>query len=443
MDRIHSKDTIFALATGSGRAGLAVVRISGPSALECMAALGIKAPPPRAAVLRTLKAGSTGASIDDGLVLWFPGPHSFTGEDVVELQVHGGGAVLEAIFDVLRSVSEVRPAGPGEFSRRAVLNGKMDLTAAEGLLDLIDSETKAQREQALRQLRGGLAEIYDDWRARLIHVLAHVEAGIDFADEELPVDLQQDAMAQAKLIAREIEGHLDDTGRGELVRTGFRVAIIGAPNVGKSSLVNWLAARDVAIVTDQAGTTRDVIEVRLNLGGYSVVVADTAGIRPASDVIEAEGIRRAEAWARDSDLTIRLLDVYSEISDMEVGTEAELCVVNKIDLQPSRKWADLIMPISVETGDGLDNLLSVLEGQVQSRVAALDTPAITRVRHRQALQECVAALDRAGVAVEAGLEIALVSEDLRSAGHALGRITGRVDVEMLLDVVFRDFCIGK
>jgi tRNA modification GTPase len=277
----------------------------------------------------------------------------------------------------------------------------------------------------------------------LIHVLAHVEAGIDFADEELPVDLQQDAMAQAKLIAREIEGHLDDTGRGELVRTGFRVAIIGAPNVGKSSLVNWLAARDVAIVTDQAGTTRDVIEVRLNLGGYSVVVADTAGIRPASDVIEAEGIRRAEAWARDSDLTIRLLDVYSEISDMEVGTEAELCVVNKIDLQPSRKWADLIMPISVETGDGLDNLLSVLEGQVQSRVAALDTPAITRVRHRQALQECVAALDRAGVAVEAGLEIALVSEDLRSAGHALGRITGRVDVEMLLDVVFRDFCIGK
>jgi tRNA modification GTPase len=443
MDRIHSKDTIFALATGSGRAGLAVVRISGPSALECMAALGIKAPPPRAAVLRTLKAGSTGASIDDGVVLWFPGPHSFTGEDVVELQVHGGGAVLEAIFDVLRAVSEVRPAGPGEFSRRAVLNGKMDLTAAEGLLDLIDSETKAQREQALRQLRGGLAEIYDDWRARLIHVLAHVEAGIDFADEELPVDLQQDAMAQAKLIAREIEGHLDDTGRGELVRTGFRVAIIGAPNVGKSSLVNWLAARDVAIVTDQAGTTRDVIEVRLNLGGYSVVVADTAGIRPASDVIEAEGIRRAEAWARDSDLTIRLLDVYSEISDMEVGTEAELCVVNKIDLQPSRKWADLIMPISVETGDGLDNLLSVLEGQVQSRVAALDTPAITRVRHRQALQECVAALDRAGVAVEAGLEIALVSEDLRSAGHALGRITGRVDVEMLLDVVFRDFCIGK
>lgn len=448
-----ARPTIFAPATAAGRAGVAVVRISGPQAGAALERLtGKPLPPPRRATRARLRAPRDGQVLDDGLVLWFPGPASFTGEDVAELQVHGGRAVLTAILEALGSLPGLRLAEPGEFTRRAFDHGKLDLTAAEGLADLVDAETEAQRRQALRQLEGALAALYEGWREGLLRVLAHAEAEIDFPDEGLPEGLAAAIGPEIQALAGEIDRHLDDARRGERLRDGFAIAILGPPNAGKSSLLNWLAGRDAAIVAATAGTTRDVIEVRLDLAGFPVLVADTAGLRDlaapeGADAVEQEGIRRALARAEAADLKLVVLDatagpeVAPEIAAL-IDAEA-VVVVNKTDLAPAPAGLAIggthPYPISVRAGTGLDPLLAELGKRVAAGLDPGAAPALTRARHRAALQECRESLDRA---LAAGLP-ELAAEDLRLAARALGRITGRVGVEEILDRLFAEFCIGK
>lgn len=440
-------DTIFALASGAGRAGVAVFRISGPQAGPALLRLaGKPLPRPRRATLRTLRDPG-GTEIDQAVVLWFPGPASFTGEDMAELQVHGGRAVQRALLAGLALCQGLRLAEAGEFTRRAFEHGKLDLTAAEGLADLVNAETEAQRRQALRQMAGGLGRLYDGWRQRLIAILARLEAHIDFPDEDLPGDLMGLIQSNILEIKQEIEIHLDDRRRGERLRDGISIALLGAPNVGKSSLLNILAGRDAAIVSARAGTTRDVVEVHLDLAGYPVSIADTAGLRATEDEIEGEGVRRALAQAAQSDLKILLFDA-SVLPDIDEKTAAlmdtaSILVLNKIDLGRPKPVAKLMgqatVEISATTGQGVDRLLGLLSAEVAERIEVGAAPLLTRARHRAALEECRADLGRANDA--AGIE--LRAEDLRLAVRAIGRITGRVDVEDVLDVIFREFCIGK
>ena len=426
-------DTIFALASGAGRAGVAVVRLSGVEAGPSLAALAGPLPPPRTAALRRL--GHAGREIDQALILWFPAPASFTGEDVAELHLHGGLAVREALFDALLQLG-LRPAEPGEFSRRAVENGKFDLTQAEAIADLVDAQTEEQRRQALAQYDGALAELYEGWRARLIMALGRAEAAIDFSDDGVG-EAEFDAAREAAIhLSQEIQAHLDDAGRGEALREGVRLAIIGPPNAGKSSLLNTLAKRDAAIVSDMPGTTRDVIEVHLDLGGVLVIAADTAGLRDSRDAVEAEGVRRALARAREAHLILLLLDGSVPTPQADALSnlrEPDLVVWNKADLAPHDG-----ISISLKTGEGISMLQDLLQQKVQQKFAA-GPPALTRPRHRAALTEALAALDR----VLAAAAPELLAENLRLAMRAVGRITGRVDVEEVLDFVFRDFCIGK
>lgn len=429
-------DTIFALASRPGRAGVAMVRVSGPNALLALRTIAqLSDPEPRRAVMRTLMDGQ-GAAIDDALVLWFAGPASFTGEDVCEFHVHGGRAIVEALLAALAVLPGLRPADAGEFTRRAVENGKLDLTRAEAIADLVDAETEAQRRQALRQYDGALAALYDGWRDRVLKASAWAEAAIDFAEEEIPEDVLVTARAQAADIEQEIRGHLDDSRRGELVREGVRLAIIGPPNAGKSSLLNALARRDVAIVSELPGTTRDVIEVKLDIGGYAVVASDTAGLRDTTDAIELEGVRRALASAGDADLVLLLCDGSQPVDG--VWPEHDLTVWNKSDLAwPTQPEG---LRICARSGEGVDALITALSQLVGDGLERPhEAPPITRLRHRYALQIAAACLSRAAVAMEPEL----VAEDMRLAMRALGRITGRVDIEDLLDVIFRDFCIGK
>jgi len=436
--------TIYALSTAPGRAGIAVIRVSGPEAAA--AATGLTRadlPRPRTAALRRF-LGAGGDILDRGLLLWFPAPESFTGEDVAEIQVHGGRAIVEAISAALGQMPGLRLAEPGEFTRRAVENGKFDLTAAEGLADLINAETEAQRRQGLRQYDGALAQLYEGWRARLIAQAAWIEASIDFAEEDLPDDVFVRARAAIEGIVGEIARHVDDGGRGEIIREGLRIALIGPPNAGKSSLLNALAKRDVAIVSEIPGTTRDVIEVKLDLGGYPVVVADTAGLREAGDAIEEEGVRRALARARVAELIVLVLDGQSGTRPaLAADVETRLCLTvwNKRDLAKHATLANEIN-ISAKTGEGIDTFVSALTARV-GEIADKQTeqPPLTRARHREALLEAKDALARALGAPDAQPE--LMAEDVRLALRALGRITGRVDVEELLDVIFREFCIGK
>ncbi|HEY4115934.1 MAG TPA: tRNA uridine-5-carboxymethylaminomethyl(34) synthesis GTPase MnmE [Rhizomicrobium sp.] len=433
------RDTIFALSSGHGRAGVAVVRVSGSQAAACVRALTQSdLPVARVASLRQLSDGD-GNPIDQALVLWFPAPGSFTGEDSAEFQVHGGRAIVEAVLAALARVDGCRPAEPGEFTRRAVENGKLDLTGAEALADLINAETEAQRKQALRQYGGALFELYDGWRSRLIRAAAWAEAAIDFADEDIPAEIVANALAQATEIADEISLHLNDARRGEILRGGFYLTVIGPPNSGKSSLINALAKRDVAIVSDTPGTTRDVLEVRLDLGGYPVIVADTAGLREAGDAIEAEGVRRAKARAADADAVLLLLDASGKHSQFAHNLDVEPMLIawNKCDIAlPPHGTSGL--RLSVRTGDGIDQLVHRIQALVAERLHSKEPP-VTRQRHRLHLQKAEAALRRSGVQQE----LELVAEELRVALRELGRLTGRVDVEELLDVVFRDFCIGK
>jgi tRNA modification GTPase len=433
-------DTIFALATAPGRAGVAVVRVSGPQAGAALHRLTRGEPPTeRMAVLRSLFDLSTNDRIDVALILWFGAPNSYTGENVVEFQVHGGRAVQAALISNLANIAGLRPAEPGEFTRRAVQHGRLDLTQAEAIADLVDAETEAQRRQAIGQYEGRLSVLYEDWRSRLIRAAAWIEAGIDFADEDIPVDAMQNSRDQVAVLIEEINRHLDDGRRGEILRDGFHVAVIGPPNAGKSSLVNALARAEVAIVSELPGTTRDVIEVRLDLEGYPVILADTAGLRMAEDSIEQEGVRRAHRRAEIADLRLLVLDggEGKNAAIPEGIREAEIIVWNKADLSPERLPEGLW--VSAKTGEGLGALIRLLASHAANRLSAEDSPVITRVRHRRALETAKAALL---AALETG-EPELAAEHLRIALDAIGRITGRVNLDELLDVVFRDFCIGK
>jgi tRNA modification GTPase len=448
---VIAPQTIYALSTAPGRAGVAVIRISGPQAADALTALcGADLPRARTAFLRKLR-DAEGMLLDEGMVLWFPRPHSFTGEDVVELQVHGGRAVLAALFEALARLPGLRLAEPGEFSRRAFENGKLDLTEAEGLGDLINAETEAQRKQALRQMQGALGQLYEGWRNQLTRALAHLEADIDFPDEDLPAGVAAEVMPQIARLRAEIAAHLADNRRGERLRDGLMVAILGAPNVGKSSLLNALAQREAAIVSEIPGTTRDVIEVHLDLGGYPVILADTAGLRDSADAIENEGVARALKRAEAADLKLVVLDATKKTVPKETLALIDMdaiVVANKTDAASIPAGYEIngrpVLGVSVRNGAGMSALLDALEKDVVARIGMTGSATLTRARHREALTDCVAALDRFltgngrnNPAPE------LAAEDVRLAARALGRITGRIDVEDLLDVIFRDFCIGK
>jgi tRNA modification GTPase len=442
-------DTIFALATAPGRAGVAVVRISGPGAAAALRDLAGMPPPPRHAQRARIRDPQSGELLDDGIVLYFAAPASMTGEDVAELQLHGSRAVLAAIFGALGRRRGFRLAEPGEFTKRAFLNGKLDLTAAEAIADLVEAETAAQRRQAMRQLQGEFGRRCEEWRARLIGAQARLEAEIDFPDEGVPVEQWASVRRALATLRAEIAAELDDDRRGERLRDGVAVAILGPSNAGKSSLMNALARREVAITSHLAGTTRDVIEVALDLGGYPVVLADTAGLRDSADIVEEEGVRRARARAASADLKLVVLDATrpEEVAAVRGVIDARtLVVANKIDLARggTADWADALgaepaLRCSATTGAGIAALIARLGDAVEGSLAAGAAPLVTRVRHRAALESCVAALDR----FTAAKLPELAAEDLRAAARALGRITGRVDVEDMLDALFREFCIGK
>lgn len=440
-------DTIFAMATASGRAGVAVLRLSGPLAGDIAQSLSGPLPKARVASKRTFY-DVEGQAIDQGLLLWFPAPNSFTGESVAEFHLHGGRAVTEQMLRTLSGLPGARPALAGEFTRRAFDHGKLGLTEVEGLADLVAAETQAQRRQALRQLEGALGAIYEDWRTRLLQALAILEAQIDFSDEELPEGLNEKVQGTLQGLETEISAHLADGQRGEILRRGFRIAILGAPNVGKSSLINMLAQRDVAIVTPQAGTTRDVIEVNLDLGGYLVSIADTAGLRSTEDSIEAEGIARAGKQAAEADLKLLVYDAGDwpeQCPATKIWQDASsLTLVNKIDLHPEKHFDSEkteYIPISLRSGAGVGRLLQRLQQEVAVRLGGSETPGLTRERHRRELIQCQASLMRALQAGDKAAE--LIAEDVRLAMRALGRITGRAGVEDMLDVLFGEFCIGK
>lgn len=447
-------DTIYALSSASGKAGVAVVRVSGPAAFDSCKLLinNDKLPVLRVANLVNLYDPDSGALIDKALVIAFESPGSFTGENVVEYHLHGSPAVLDSLFRVFAGLSGHRMAEPGEFTRRAFENGKMDLTEAEAIADLIDAETQAQKQQALSQMGGALSSLYQGWADRLVKILAYTEAVIDFPDEDVPDDEINKMRPQIEGLAAEIQDHLDDNRRGERLRDGIRVAVIGAPNAGKSSLVNLLAQRDVAIVSDMAGTTRDVIDVHLNIGGYPVILSDTAGLRPDQlgsgdhDRIESEGIRRAMQKAEEADIRILVFDAGQDLYDphtLNLINSDSIAVINKCDLfHVKQDWTYEIprVALSVQDGDGVDELLIALEKRISALLnVSRETPSLTRQRHRDQLTKTLGALEGS---LSASVP-ELMAEDLRLAIRALGRITGRVDVEDLLDVIFRDFCIGK
>jgi tRNA modification GTPase len=424
-------DTIFALASGSGRAAIAVMRISGSAAGAALAALcGGRVPAARLASVRRLR-DDAGGELDQAMVLWLPGPASYTGEDSAELHLHGGRAVVDGVAAALGALG-LRPAEPGEFTRRAFLNGRMDLVEAEAVHDLVAAETESQRRQALRQLDGALGALYRGWSDTLRQMLAQQEALIDFPDEDLPPEVEAAMLSALRALRGEIAAHLDDAHRGEKLREGLTFAITGAPNVGKSSLINALAERDVAIVSPTPGTTRDALETRVVLGGVPVTLVDTAGLRETSDPVEAEGVRRARTRAADADLVIEVVEVGSTASSGE-----RLIVANKADL--GLAGPDGALRISALTGDGIATLRARLAAEARALTEGEGPPPLTRARHRVALQSALERLEAAEVADLPELR----GEDLRLALGAIGRITGRVGVEDVLDTLFAQFCIGK
>jgi tRNA modification GTPase len=434
-------DTIYAPATAAGRAAIAIIRLSGPSSGPALATLAGKLPPPRVARHVRLRDPDSGEELDAALALWFPGPHSVTGEDVAELHLHGSRAVVAAVMAVLGRQG-LRLAEPGEFTRRAFLNDKLDLTQAEAVADLAAAETEAQRRQALRQLDGHLGTLYRGWSERLLRALAHLEAAIDFPDEDLPPEIEARIAAETAALAGEIARHLADGRRGERLRDGIAVAIVGPPNAGKSSLLNQLARREAAITSPIAGTTRDVIEVAIDLAGFPVVFADTAGLRDSSDPVEAEGRRRAVARAESADLRLFVFDAGCPLDARGAGQwpgPDTFLVANKIDLAARRD--DLppgALALSALTGEGIPELTAMLAARI-AETYDIAAPLLSRARHREALETAADALQRSLAADLPELR----AEDLRLAWRSLGRITGQVDVEDLLDVIFRDFCLGK
>lgn len=468
-----SRDTIFALSSGRLPAAIAVVRLSGPRAGDALKALTGKIPEPRKAALARVRDPANGEVIDEALALWFPGPKSETGEDTAELQLHGGRAVLAAVFGALGRLEGLRMAEPGEFTRRAFENGHLDLTAIEGLGDLIAAETEAQRRQAYRQLKGLLGDRAEDWRKRLIEALALVEARIDFSDEaDVPEDLIGPALKIAAELDAEIGAALADAARGERVRDGLVVVIAGPPNAGKSTLLNRIVRREAAIVSPIPGTTRDVIEAHLDLGGYPVTVLDTAGIRESDDPIEQEGARRAKERASRADIVLWVEDIGIARADMfassvqpyaDANWPAIWRVLNKIDqvdgIAPRRedevhesktiiegRFKELSIKtycfyLSAQTNEGMNYIFDSLIEAAREMLEG-EPALVTRERQRTMLESAQEALSKALAVGPTGRE-EIVAEELRLAGTALGRLTGRIDVEDILDVIFRDFCIGK
>ena len=443
----QARDTIFALSSGRPPAAIAVVRLSGPEAATALRRLGVAPPPARQATFATLRAAD-GRAIDEALVLWFPAPASATGEDIAELHVHGSRAVLALLFAELGAMAGLRPAEPGEFTRRAFENGKLDLTEAEGLADLIEADTEMQRRQALRQLKGFLGARAERWRDEIIAACALIEAGIDFSDEgDVPADLLQPALDTIASLRGEIEETLAASAQGERLRDGLVVAIAGPPNAGKSTLLNRLARREAAIVSPYAGTTRDAIEVHLDLEGYPIVLIDTAGIRDTDDPVEQEGVRRAQARAADADLVLWLVDASGEGAGRKppdrLGGEVWL-VRNKIDLVAGRPKAEAgdagSFAVSAADGEGVEALTAALAAFAAAYFGG-EAALVTRARHRLLLGEAADALGGALSARGQGEEI--VAEYLRRSVHSLGRLLGRVDVEDVLGKIFAEFCIGK
>ncbi|KAJ8908528.1 hypothetical protein NDN08_005236 [Rhodosorus marinus] len=463
-------DTIYALSTGVGRAGVAVVRVSGADAGTCLLQLCSleKLPAARKATLRKVIHPKAKEVVDEALVLYFPQPRSFTGEDVAELHVHGSYAVIKSTLEALSLVDpeqgrRIRPAERGEFTRRAFENGRMDLTEVEGLADLIASETTEQRKQALKQMSGHLRQYYESWREQLKSCLAFAEAVIDFG-EDVDESALLEILPKATEVVEEMKTHLKDGRRGEIVRSGVKLAIIGPPNAGKSSLLNELARRPAAIVSPIAGTTRDVVQVNLDLGGMSVVVSDTAGIRTQTDdVIEQEGIRRAWATAEEADIVLCVVDASEQSNDgnqwiaNDTVNTRKIIVANKADLVGeqkgliSRSLQDVpVRYISCKTGDGIQPLLDELEKIIKDAIVGdtkgKEMPLITRQRHRQHVQACITALETFLEGCEANggtLPLDIATEELRIATKEIGLVTGIVHVEEVLDVVFSEFCIGK
>jgi tRNA modification GTPase len=444
-------DTVFALATAPGRAAVAVMRISGPRARVALAALTGGTTRPRRASLRTLRDGDGGV-IDHAVVLLFPAPASYTGEDCVELHVHGSVGVIDQLTDVLLALS-LRLAEPGEFTRRAFENGKLDLDQAEAVADLVEAETAVQVRQALGQLEGQLGARYQTWRERLIEALARLEAAVDFPDEEVPADVARQARDALQALASDLDLALADEPRGRRVREGYRIAVIGAPNSGKSSLINALTGRDLAIVTDTPGATRDIIEAPWIVDGYKVVLADTAGLRRTDEPIEVEGVRRARAWAEGADVRLWVVDqAASEGAWREAIGSAragDICILNKADLPTGDDGGAARLAAEAQglhslamsvLRDGAGGVRELLATRVQQDLAGSDFPAATRARHETLLRDARDHLRRALSELESP---ELAAEDARLAARALARISGRVDAEAVLGRIFATFCIGK
>ena len=441
-------DTIFALASAPGRSGVSVMRVSGPLSDDIIWNLTEKPlPRPRRAVVREL-FGKNRLKIDEAILVWFSAPRSFTGEDVVEFHTHGSPAVIEALSGRLFELG-ARQAEPGEFSKRAFQNGKMDLTEAEGLADLIDANTEGQRSQAMRQMQGGLKEVYEGWREQIIEALANVEGEIDFPDEEdVPDSLATRAGPVLKKLRADLDKALEDSGRGESVRHGLDIAIIGAPNAGKSSIINALANRNAAIVSAIPGTTRDIVEVHLELAGLPVRLSDTAGLRETTDEIEAEGVRRARLRSKDADLRLAVVDA-SDCANADVISETrngDFVVLNKTDLgAPSSTLKKNVSRetflVSAKTGNGIEALVSALEEIVRNRFGATEQAGLTRARHRDCVERARESVGSAIDALSKGPELA--GTDLRLALHAIKELAGETDIEAVLDKVFSSFCIGK
>ncbi|XP_051495411.1 LOW QUALITY PROTEIN: tRNA modification GTPase GTPBP3, mitochondrial [Apus apus] len=461
-------DTIFAVSSGHGRCGVAVIRASGPGSRGALQSLTgtPRLPPPRVLALRRIRDPVTAETLDRGLVVWFPGPQSFTGEDCAELHVHGGPAVVSGVLRALGRLPGLRPAEPGEFTRRAFRRGKLDLTAAEGLGDLVRAQTEAQRRQALRQMEGELGRLYQRWSETLTRALAHLEAYIDFSeDDNVEEEVLSQVDASVRALEREVGAHLQDGRRGELLRGGVHAVIAGPPNVGKSSLLNLLCQRPAAIVSPVAGTTRDVVEVSLNVGGYPLVLSDTAGLRDASDPVEQEGVNRARDRLQQADLVLAVLDataVPTELTGLGSAlgsllpptTPPCILVLNKADLlqrgergealRDACTQGDPLPPttlLSCKTGEGLNHLLELLAQQLAQLCGdpLAGSPSLTQSRHSLHLRACAAALAR----YPRERDLGLAAERLRLARRHLGCITGQVGAEDVLDIIFRDFCVGK
>jgi tRNA modification GTPase len=442
--------TIYALSSGPGIAGVAVVRVSGKETLKVIKLItNDDLPTPRVATLRKINDINTNELIDEGLLIWFPGPQSYTGEDLAEFHVHGSRAVVAALHASISKIENCRLAEPGEFTKRAFQNGKINLIKAESIGDLISAETEIQRKQAIKIMNGKSSDKFNSWREKLLKILSHVEAKIDFPDENLPKEILIEIKETSYQVSNEIQKVLKDQKVGEIIREGFKIAIVGPTNAGKSSLLNYLSKRDVAIVSEVAGTTRDVIETHLNLDGYPVIISDTAGIRDSKNEIEKKGIKLALNRAEEADLRLvviepKNLDFTGFLKDL--FDENSILVINKSDLlqknlnEQIKKLEHVL--ISIIKNSNLDILINKIKNKLKNKFISSEDILITRERHRQHLEQCVEHLKNFGDKKKND-DLDKGAEDLRLATRHLGMIVGKVDVEEILSSIFNDFCIGK